>query len=62
MHAYKRQKCPYLPGGSRAGYYSSIQKYKGRLVAKGYAQQVGVDYQEIFPLSSNLPLSALFYP
>ena len=26
----------------------SVEKYKGRFVAKGYAQKKGIDYQETF--------------
>ena len=30
--------------------YGSVEKYKARFVAKGYAQKEGVDYEETFTL------------
>lgn len=32
----------------------SIAKYKARLVARGFLQQSGIDYQEVFPLVARL--------
>lgn len=33
-----------------------VQKFKGRLVAKGYAQEYGLDYEEVFSLVARIDM------